>query len=419
MMPEVSFLNLLAICVIAAAAPLTVGYVPALRVPAVVLEIVAGIVVGPSVLDWVEVDLPVEILALVGLAFLLFLAGLEIDVHRLRGRLLRVAILGYVITIVLGLGVGLGFAALGWVGSALLLAIALSATSLGLVVPVLKDAGEIDSDVGQTTVAAASVADFAAIVLLSLFFSASDAGTAGTFVLLGGFVALVGATSVVASRAGRSMRLGDVLFRLQDTTAEIRVRLAVLLLVGFVVLAELAGLEAILGAFLAGAVIGLLDRDSSSHPRFRSKLEAIGYGFLIPVFFVSAGVRLDLSGLMENPAALVRVPLLLLALLLLRGLPAVLYLPFAGRRASLAAALLQATSLPFIVTVSQIGMALGLISTVTGAALICAGLLSVVIFPPIALAPLRTARRKGTGVMGERSASAAATRQEVRAGTSE
>lgn len=392
MMPDVSFLNLLAIAAIAVAAPLAVGYVPALRIPAVVLEIVAGIVVGPSVLGWIDVDLPVEILALVGLAFLLFLAGLEIDVHRLRGRLLLVAVVGYLITIVLGLGVGVGFAAFGWVGSALLLAIALSATSLGLVVPVLKDAGEIDSEVGQTTVAAASVADFAAIVLLSLFFSASDTGTAGTFVLLGGLILLVGATFVAASRVSRSMRLGDVLLRLQDTTAEIRVRLAVLLLVGLVVLAELAGLEAILGAFLAGAVIGLLDRDSSSHPRFRSKLEAIGYGFLIPVFFVSAGVRLDLSGLMENPAALVRVPLLLLALLLLRGLPALLYLPFAGRRASLAAALLQATSLPFIVTATQIGMALGLLSTVTGAALICAGLLSVIIFPPIALALLRTPR---------------------------
>ena len=392
MMPDVSFLNLLAIAAIAVAAPLAVGYVPALRIPAVVLEIVAGIVVGPSVLGWVEVDLPVEILALVGLAFLLFLAGLEIDVHRLRGRLLRVAVVGYLITIVLGLGIGVGFAEFGWVGSALLLAIALSATSLGLVVPVLKDAGEIDSEVGQTTVAAASVADFAAIVLLSLFFSASEAGTVGTFALLGGFVLLVGVTFVAASRASRSVRLGDVLLRLQDTTAEIRVRLAVLLLVGFVVLAELAGLEAILGAFLAGAVIGLLDRDSSSHPRFRSKLEAIGYGFLIPVFFVSAGVRLDLSGLMENPAALVRVPLLLLALLLLRGSPALLYVPFAGRRASLAAALLQATSLPFIVTATQIGMALGLLSTVTGAALICAGLLSVIIFPPIALALLRTTR---------------------------
>jgi Kef-type K+ transport system membrane component KefB len=354
-----------------------------------VLEIVAGIVVGPSVLGWVEVDLPVQILALVGLAFVLFLAGLEIDVHRLRGRLLRVALLGYVITVALGVLVGTGFAAAGWVSSPLLLAITLSATSLGLVVPVLKDAGQTEGEVGQTTIAAATVADFAAIVLLSLLFSAAGGGAGSKLVLIAGFAALVVATGLVVSRAGRSMRLGDVLVRLQDTTAEIRVRAAMLLLVGFVALAERFGLESILGAFLAGAVIGLVDRDSSSHPHFRRKLDAIGYGFVIPVFFVSSGVRLDLSGLLDDPAALARVPLFLMALLLARGLPALLYVPTLGRRPALAAALLQATSLPFIVTATQIGVATGQMSPVTAAALVCAGLLSVLLFPTAALGLLR------------------------------
>jgi Kef-type K+ transport system membrane component KefB len=408
-MEHVSFVNLLVAAAIAVAAPLLVGYLPALRMPAVVLEIVAGIVIGPSVLGLVEIDLPVQILALVGLAFLLFLAGLEIDVHRLRGRLLRVALLGYVITMGLGLGAGTALAAAGWVASPLLLVIVMSATSLGLVVPVLKDAGQIQSDVGQTTVAAATVADFAAIVLLSLFFSMSDGGTGSTLVLLTGFVLLVSVTFVVVSRAGRSMRLGDILVRLQDTTAEIRVRLAVVLLVGFVALAQKFGLESILGAFLAGAVVALLDRDSVSHPHFRVKLEGIGYGFVIPVFFVSSGIQLDLSGLIEDPSALVRVPVFLLALLLLRGLPAALYVPTAGRRASLAAGLLQAMSLPFIVTATQIGMAQGLLSTETAAALVCAGVLSVVAFPPAALALLRGSerhleddRRPGSAREGER-----------------
>jgi len=399
-MPDVSFVNLLVIAGIAVLAPLVVGYLPALRVPAVVLEIVAGIIVGPSVLGLVEVDLPVQILALVGLAFLLFLAGLEIDVHRLRGRLLRSAVLGYGLTIALGVGVGLLLGTAGWVSSPLLLAITLSATSLGLVVPVLKDAGQIESDVGQTTVAAASVADFAAIVLLSLFFSTSGGGIGGTLTLLVCFIALVVATFAVVSRAGRSMRLGDVLVRLQDTTAEIRVRLAVLLLVAFVFLAETFGLEVILGAFLAGGVIGLLDRDAASHPNFRVKLDAIGYGFVIPVFFVSSGVRLDLGGLLDNPSAFLRVPVLLLALLVLRGVPAVLYVPSVGRRAAVAAGLLQATSLPFIVTATQIGMELGLLSPVSGAALVCAGLLSVVVFPPAALGLLRGADRPTTPTPG-------------------
>jgi Kef-type K+ transport system membrane component KefB len=185
------------------------------------------------------------------------------------------------------------------------------------------------------------------------------------------------------------MRLGTVLVRLQDTTAEIRIRFAVVLLVAFTVLAERFGLESILGAFLAGAVVSLVDRDSSSHPHFRIKLEAIGYGFVVPVFFVSSGVKLDLTGLLAHPSALARVPLFLLALLVVRGVPALLGLRASGPRATAALGLLQATSLPFIVTATQIGMILGKVSTVTGAALICAGLLSVLVFPLAALGLLR------------------------------
>ena len=185
---------------------------------------------------------------------------------------------------------------------------------------------------------------------------------------------------------------------MQDTTAEIRVRFAVLLLVALVALAGHLGLETILGAFLAGAIVGLVDRDSSSHPHFRTKLEAIGYGFLIPVFFISSGVRLDLSGLLDSPSALLRVPLFLLALLVVRGLPALLSIraPRPARQ-SAASGLLQATSLPFIVTATQIGTAAGLMTPVTAAALVCAGLLSVLIFPVIALGLLRVASSTTAG----------------------
>ena len=388
-MPDVSFNNLLIVVAVAVAAPLVIGFAPRLRTPAVVLEIIGGIIIGPSVLGWVHVDLPVQILALFGLAFLLFLAGLEIDVHRLRGRLLRFAVLGYLVTLVLGYGAGASFAAAGWVSQPLLLAIALSATSLGLVVPVLKDAGQVRSAVGQTALAAASIADFAAIVLLSLFFSSSGGSTGAKIVVLGAFAGLVAATGLAVSGAARSMGLGQVLVRLQDTTAEIRVRFAVLLLVAFTALAERFGLESILGAFLAGAIVGLVDRDSASHPHFRTKLEAIGYGFLIPVFFVTSGVRLDLAGLLHTPSALARVPLFLLALLVVRGVPALLGLRANGPRSTLALGLLQATSLPFLVTATQIGVTLGKITPVTAAALVCAGLLSVLIFPLLALSLLR------------------------------
>ena len=391
-MPDVAFTNLLAVVTVALLAPLALALVPRLRFPAVVLEVVAGIVLGPHGLDWVEVDTPVSVVALLGLAFLLFLAGLQVDAHLLRGRLLALAVTGYAVTLVVGSVVALGLHALGWAHSPALVAVTLSATSLGLVVAVLKDGGQLDGRLGQAVVAAASVADFAAIVALSLLFSTSGAGTVGRLVLLGTFAVLVAVIALVVSWVSRSRELDVVLTRLQDTTAEIRVRAAVVLLVGFVGIADRFGVETILGAFMAGAVVGIVDRNTASHPHFRLKLEAIGYGFLVPVFFVSSGLRLDLSGLVANPGALARLPVFVLALLAVRGLPALVFRRMFTGRAVLAAGLLQATTLPFVVTATQIGVLTGRMSPVTAAALVCAGLLSVVVFPAVAMGLVRTSR---------------------------
>jgi Kef-type K+ transport system membrane component KefB len=391
MLPHVSFGSLFLVSLVAVGAPLFVRLAH-LRVPAVVLEIVAGIVVGPAGFGWVRVDLPVQILSLVGLAFLLFLAGLEIDVAGLRGPVLRQAGAGFGLTIVLGVAVGLAFAAVNYTKSPLLLAVALSATSLGLVVPVLKDAGQVDEPMGQLTIAGASVADFGGIVLLSLLFSETATSVGSTVLLLSMFAVLVVVAVLVLTRLLRSMRLEAVLVSLQDTTAEIRVRIAVVLLVGFVALAERLGLETILGAFLAGAILNLVDRDTMSHPNFRLKLEAIGYGFVVPVFFISSGLRFDLHALLDRPSAAFKVPLFLLALLVVRGVPAALYAKEVGRRAAVAAGLLQATSLPFLVTVTQIGLQLGKLRPDTAAALVSAGLVSVIVFPPTALSLLRRSR---------------------------
>jgi Kef-type K+ transport system membrane component KefB len=386
---DLGFGNLLVVSLIAVAAPLLARAIPGVKVPAVVLEIVAGIAVGPSVLGWAEVDQPITVLALVGVAFLLFLAGLEIDLTALRGDLLRLTLLGFGLTVLLGVGAGVAFDAAGWVQSPLFLAIALSATSLGLVVPVLKDAGLADQPVGQFTIAGATVADFGAVLLLSFLFSESEGGAASRLIAVAMFVAVVAAVAISLTRAGRSRRLDHVLVALQDTTAEIRIRIAVAVLIGFVALAASIGLETILGAFLAGAVLSLVDRDTATHPNFRVKLEAVGYGFLIPVFFVSSGLRFDLDALTQDASAVARVPIFLAALFVVRFVPALLYRRPLGARAATVAGLLQATSLPFIVTAADIGAAIGVITSVTAAALISAGLLSVLVFPPIALAHSR------------------------------
>lgn len=399
-MPEVSFANLFLVLAVALAIPLALGLAPRLRIPAAVVEIVAGIVIGPAGLGLVERDEVVRVMAVLGLAFLLFLGGTEIELGRLRGPLLGRSLGAFAVSAVLGIVVGLGLSATGLVGDPLLVAIILLATSLGVVVPVLRDARASGSVVGQTVIAGATVADFGAVVLLSVFFSRGDGGSGveRLVVLLGiALTALVIAAAVL--RAEHVRRLSTALASLQDTTAQVRVRAAVLLLVGLVVLAEGLGLELILGAFLAGVVVTAVDRDEAgTHPLFRVKLEAIGFGLFIPVFFVASGLAIDLGGLLARPSDLALVPLFLGSLLVVRGLPAVLYRPAIGGRPALAAGLLQATSLPFIVAASQIGLELGALSASVAAALIGAGLLSVLLFPAVAVALLAEGDRVAAAV---------------------
>ncbi|MGH4024841.1 MAG: cation:proton antiporter, partial [Pseudonocardiaceae bacterium] len=213
------FTNLLIVMLVAFLAPLVVNALPVVRVPSPVLEIVAGIVLGPSVLGWVQVDAPVEVLALVGLAFLLFLAGLEIDVHRLRGRPLRLALGGFVVSFMIAVGAALFLAAGGFTSAPLLVAIILVSTSLGLVVPVLKDAGQVGTDTGQLIIAAASIADFGAVILLSLFFSEESTGLSTRLLLLAGLAVVVLVLVLALMRAERSNRTIRVFKMLSDTTA--------------------------------------------------------------------------------------------------------------------------------------------------------------------------------------------------------
>ena len=395
MMPDVSLTAVLAVAAIAFLVPLGLGMVPSLRIPSVVLEIAAGIVIGPAVLGLVDADLPLGVLALLGLAFLLFLAGLEIDLDRLRGARLLSAAAGFVGSLAIALGIGLGLKAAGLIEAPLLVAIILSATSLGIVIPVLADAGQVGTTLGQLIIAGSSTADFGAIILLSLFYSVDSSSIGSTLLLIGGFVVLVVATGVALAEIEHSSRLSSALGRLQDSSAQIRVRGALLLLVGLVVIAQLFGLEAILGAFFAGAVLKLLDRDEMmTHTHFHTKLQAVGFGIFIPFFFVTSGMQLDVRALFADGAAFALVPVFLLALLLARGVPAALYRSMVGNRSSLAAGLLQATSLPFIVAAAGIGMELGVLSPTIGAAMVVAGLLSVVLFPLGALTLLRVDERQ-------------------------
>src|SRR5262249_29525838 len=280
----VSFDSVAVVAAVALVAPLAVGLTGA-RLPAIVLEILLGILVGPQVLGWARFDRPVEVVSMFGLGFLLLLAGLEVDFDRLRGRLLRTTSLSYVVSFAIAIAVGFALKGADLVKSPLLVAIILSATGLGIILPILKDAGETTTPFGQVVVAGASIAEVTPIVLLSLFFSGESGGLGSKLVLLGAFFLFVVAIGVSIVRARASMRISATLLRLQDTTAEIRVRGAFLLLALFVVLASKFGLEAILGAFLAGATLKLVDRDEGmTHAFFHKKLEAVGFGAFVPFF---------------------------------------------------------------------------------------------------------------------------------------
>ncbi len=384
-----SFTGLLVVALVAFAAPLAVNAVRRLRIPSPVAEIVAGIAIGPSGLGWVRVDTAIAVVSMLGLSMLLFLAGLEIEIGLLRGRLLRQTAAGMAISLALALAAGYLLDAAGIVHAPLLVALTLAATALGLLIPLLKDAGELHTAAGASVVAGATVAEFTCITLLSLLFSRESSSAGARITLLAAFAVAAVVVGAALLRFGETARVSAVFSRLQDTTAQIRVRFAVVLFIAFATLATRFGLETILGAFIAGALLKLADRDAQMvHPLTMLKLEAIGFGFLVPVFWVTTGLRFDLPALFASAATVARVPLFLVALLLVRALPALVYRGALSRRQVVAVGLFQATSLSFIVAAMQIGLELGLVTSASAAALIGAGLLSAVLFPPVGLALL-------------------------------
>ena len=387
----ISFTSLLIVGAVAVAVPLLLGLVPAVKVPAVVLEILGGVLVGPAVLGWVHLDVAVRVTSDLGLGFLLFMAGFEIDLRRFDRRVLNLVGRAFVLSAVLALLFAYGLRLGGEVRDGLLVGITLMATSLGVLVPILKDADQTQTYFGRLIMAAGSLAELAPLVLLSVFFSASSTNPSAELGLLAAFVGFTAVVVVVTQRVRAWGPLREVVRRLEDTSSQLRVRLAITFALAFSVVAEHFGLATILGAFLAGVIVRRTDESPVSQEEFQGKLEAIGFGFLIPVFFVSTGVGLDIASLFHSTRAIIDVPIFLVALLAVRGIPALLYVRAVGRTRAVAAGFMQATSLTFIVVATTIGVQTGHQRTSTAAALVVAGLLSVIIYPPVALQMLKSA----------------------------
>ena len=391
-MPVISFSAMLIIALVAVAVPVALALVPRLPVPGAVLEVLAGILIGPALLGWVHVNAPIQVLSDLGLGMLLFLAGLEIDIESLRGPLGRLAGRAFGASVLLGLACGLALSLAGTGGRPVFLAVVLTSTSAGLLLPLLKDAGQERTPFGQLVMTAAALAEVATIMMLSLLFSATSKTSADRLASLAMFLALLAAIALALGRVRNLTFLDRMLDRLEDRSAQLRVRAALTLALAFAVLASRFGFASILGAFAAGLLVRTIDLTGRApHPQFQIKLEGIGFGFLVPVFFITTGVQFDARALVSSPTAIAQIPLFLAALLVVRGVPALLYARRFGKRHAGVAGLMQATSLTFVIVAAQIGTASGQITQTTSAALLAAGLLSAAIFPATALKMLSAA----------------------------
>ncbi len=379
-MPEATIDTLLVVFVAAALTPILARWLKGVPVPAVVLEIGAGILIGPAVLGLASQDAVTEDLANFGLSMLIFLAGFEVDPARIRGRPLRLASGGWFISLVAGLGAGALLARSGNV-SALVVGLALTTTALGTLLPILRDAGVLEEKFGTHALAIGTVGEFAPIVAIALLLTGDN--PVNTTLLLLAFVAVTVLVGFLASRpqSPAAMRfLGDSL----HTTGQLPVRLAVLILVALIWLTVEFGLDVLLGAFAAGMVIRLASTGDQAK-ELGSRLESIGFGFFIPIFFVMTGVTFDLAGLFADAENLLLLPLFLSLFFVVRGLPILLYRSDVERNDLVPLALISATALPLVVVITEIGVSTGRMGSGLATALVGAGMVSVILFPAVAL----------------------------------
>jgi Kef-type K+ transport system membrane component KefB len=385
----VSFGNLAIVAVIAVAAPLLVTLVPAVRVPPLALEISAGYVLGPNGLGWIELDTSVRVLSDLGVVALLFLAGLEVEPSSLRGRAFRSSLGAFAMSLVIGFTAGYSLKAADLVTAPFLVSLMLASTSLGVVLVALKDAREVTTPFGELVIGDASIAEFGTVLLLSLLFSNQTPGNGAEalhLALFGGALVLILVSLV---RTQHHERLTNALVALARPTTQISARIAFLLIVAAAWVALDLGFEAVLGAFAAGIIVRFVEYDRRV---ITEKVETIGFGVLIPVFFVATGMRMDLGATFERWQTIVLVPIAFVAMLVARGGPALLRRRVLGARAAMAYALLEATNVTFVIVATTIGLTIGKLDRATATAFVAAGLLTVVIFPNLALAILREER---------------------------
>jgi Kef-type K+ transport system membrane component KefB len=382
-MTDTTLSSLVVILFAAAAAPIVSDLLASrLLVPSVVLEIVAGILIGP-VFDIASEDAIISFLAALGLTTLMFLAGLEIDMPRIRGGPLQRALGGWVSSLALGLALGFALTPADGARSGLIVGLAVTTTALSTLLPILRDSGELQNDFGTEVLAGAAVGELGPLIAISVLLSTDR--PARTVLVLAAFIAIVLVTAGMAMRP-RSERLARLLDQTLTTSGQLAVRLVMLFVGVMVWLASELGLDVLLGAFAAGMVFRLFSAGDSEREAalVDAKLQGLGFGFFVPVFFIVSGMRFDLHAIRDRPAILLGVPAFLVAFLIVRGLPAYFIHRERPMNDRLAMACYLATELPLVVVITDIGVQTGRLRSSTAAALVAAAMLSVLVLPLVA-----------------------------------
>lgn len=373
---------LLLVLAVAVVAPLLSEIPVGVRVPVVVLEVALGIVIGPHVLEWVQPSLFLGTMVYAGTAVVLFMAGMEMDFARIRGRPLLLAIAGWPASVALAFLVVALLRVVPGVHAPLMVTIALSTTGLAGLLPILRDNAQLDTPFGRYLLAAGTIGEVGPIVASSLVL-ANRYTSMQEFGYLLALLALVGLAAAVGIGA-RPPRLLAMLSRMLQSSTQLQVRLALLLMGAFVVLSVRLGFEGILGAFAAGMVVGLATRDEGGRV-FREKMDAVGFGWFTPFFFVGTGIEFDLGALTRDATTIVLLPAFVLLFLLVRGLPTLLYRRDlgAGEQRSFAC-LASVPSLGLVVVITQLGLLARSMNADIAQAMVGAALLSLLVYPLLA-----------------------------------
>lgn len=377
---SVELLSLLVIAGIAAVTPLLVGLLR-LRVAEVVVLLAAGVLAGPHGLGWIVIDDGIQLLAQLGLGFLFFAAGLELEQAAIRGRSGRLAMVGWCVSALLAMGAAWILQQADLIADCRGVAIALTSTALGTLLPILRDRGELRTSFGLYFMGAGAMGEFGPILAISLLLSSTNPALALLSLLM--FVAIALIVAHLPAHLSND-RMLQVVQRGHHSSSQTAVRLTILLLVTLLVIANRFGLDVVLGAFVAGVILRRY-LPVQQETLLAVKVEGVAFGIFVPIFFIVSGANLDIASILQNP---LRLLIFFVLLLLVRGLPQfVLYrraIPETGQRARFS--LLVATALPIIVAVTTVQTNAGLMRPENAAALVGAGSLSVLVFPLLAAA---------------------------------